>query len=141
MADISNGFYMDLEQGLYFLRMHFEMCEGSKDSELLDWGRFFVEWSRKAAQECGSWSVANLEIAENVFETLQKSKTGLMGFEVLKRAMNDAAHSLNLEIKEALKGKKAGASSSSKKIAASVSVGDSMGFEDDTDQPQGRRTF
>jgi len=142
MKDTSNGFYLDLEQGLYFLRMHFEMCEGSKDSEILDWGRFFVEWSRKASGECGPWSKGNLELSQKVFETLQRSNTGLMGFEVLKRAMTDAAHNLNSEIKEALKATKAPAANSpNKKLALSLPLGDTMGLEEDTDRPQERRAY
>ena len=106
MSGNAGSFHLDMEQELYFLRVHFEMCEGSNDSEMADWGRFYLEWSRKASRECGAWSKGNLETAEKIFQTLQRSKTGLMGFEVLKKAMAEASYQLNAEIMEALRARK-----------------------------------
>ena len=131
--DTSKGKYLDLEGQLYYLRLHFEMCEGAKDSEVQDWGRFFLQWARKASADCGPWSKKSLEAAEQILETLGKSKSGLMGFEVLKRAMADASHHLNVEIAEVLRARSAQVTPVKQK--ALVAAGDDLGLSDDTDHP------
>lgn len=131
--DTSKGKYLDLEAQLHYLRLHFEMCDGAKDSEVQDWGRFFLQWARKASADCGPWSKKILETAEQILETLAKSKSGLMGFEVLKRAMADASHHLNVEIAESLRAKSATSPRVGQKML--TAAGDDHGLSDDTDHP------
>lgn len=135
--DSSKGKYLDLEKDLHYLRLHFEMCEGAKDSEVQEWGRFFLQWAKRASKDCGPWSQKTAEVAEQVLDSLTKSKTGLMGFEVLKRAMADATHHLNVEITGSLRGKAVEMPLAAKPVLAAV--GDDQGLSDDTDHPAKRR--
>jgi hypothetical protein len=109
------------------------MCDGAKDSEVQDWGRFFLQWARRASEICGPWSKKIVGTAEQILETLAKSKSGLMGFEVLKRAMADASHHLNVEIAEALRAKSTASPRLEQKVLAVA--GDDHGLSDDTDHP------
>src|SRR5690242_17736652 len=119
--------YFELEQNLYYLRLHFEMCDGARDPEVQDLCKFFVGWSKKASGTCGTWSRNNLETAEQILKTLEKSKTGLTGFETLKSLMASAYQSLNAEIKEGLKAKQADEAEKTKgkKLAANPAGGGS----------------
>lgn len=103
MVDTSKSYYLDLEQKLYTLRTHFSMCKDLKNEEVLEWARFFDKWSREATARCGVWTLENLKNAENFIGNLQKSKVGIMGYEVLERLMGEAAMSLNKEILDAVK--------------------------------------
>lgn len=137
-----NPVYFELEQNLYYLRLHFEMCDGARDPEVGEWCRFFVDWSRKASKSCGTWSRGNLETAEQILKVLEKSKSGLTGFETLKGLMSGAHQSLNAEIKDNLKKKKAADAEKTegKKLVANHAAGASELMED-TDQPRGRRGY
>lgn len=103
MTKSSNAFYLDLDQALYSLRTHFDMCKGATNDEVLEWSKFFRDWSKKASHYCGSWSAENLKHAENFVRNLEKSKVGVMGYEVLERVMAEAYWNLNQEILKALK--------------------------------------
>jgi hypothetical protein len=106
--DTSKGYYLELEQALYSLRIHFAQCQGAKNEEVLDWSKFFLDWSRKAVKYCGSWSEESLRNAENLAKNLEKPKVGVMGYEVLERAMSETAWNLNQEILKNLKTEEAG---------------------------------
>ncbi len=101
--DHTKSHYLELEQGLYSLRVHFGMCQGAKNEDVLDWSRFFLAWSQKAKKDCGSWSLENLRNIENFVKNLEKSKVGVMGYEVLERMMGEAAVHLNQEILTSLR--------------------------------------
>src|SRR5258708_35312263 len=101
--DLSKNFYLDLEQGLHGLVVHFDMLQDAKDAEVLDWARFFMKWSETAARLCGSWSRENMYLAEKIVRNLKESKTGVMGYEALKTAMSEASRNLTREIQETLK--------------------------------------
>jgi hypothetical protein len=64
--DTSKAFYLDLEQDLYFLSLHYDMCQGATDPEVIDWARFFQRWAEKATKNCGPWSWTSLEAAQNI---------------------------------------------------------------------------
>lgn len=103
MVDTSKSYYLDLEQKLYTLRTHFSMCKDLKNDEVLEWARFFEKWSREAAARCGVWTLENLKNAESFIKNLEKTKVGIMGYEVLERLMAEAAQNLNKEILDAMK--------------------------------------
>jgi len=98
VIDTTKAHYLDLEQKLHTLRTHFTMCKGADNKEVLDWAKFFLGWSKAASQQCGSWTVENLRNIENFAKNLEKSKVGVMGYEVLESMMGEAAVSLNCEI-------------------------------------------
>jgi hypothetical protein len=140
MVDTSKGYYLELEQKLYSLRTHFGMCHGAKNEEVLDWARFFMDWSRRASKYCDAWSAENLRNSENFVKNLEKPKVGVMGYEVLERVMAEASLSLNQEI---LKSLKAGTPDKDPAKVGDktslVSVVDSQGFAEDRDAPPNRR--
>ncbi len=98
----SNSFYLGLDQSLHTLRIHFDMSRGATNDEVMEWAKFFEDWSRKASHYCGPWSAENLRHAENFVKNLQKSKVGIVGYEVLERVMGEAAMNLNREILQAV---------------------------------------
>ena len=98
----TNHFYLGLEQSLHVLRIHFDMSRGATNEEVLGWAKYFEDWSRKAFQHCGPWSAENLKHAEDFVKNLEKPKAGMVGYEVLEKAMGEAAVSLNSEILGAL---------------------------------------
>ncbi len=97
--DTSNALYLDLEQDLYFLTLHYDMCQGATDPEMIDWARFFQRWAEKATKKCGPWSWITLETARNIVLELERSKSGENGYEALGKAMDGASKKLNAEIK------------------------------------------
>ena len=103
MIDTSKGFYLDLENKLHTLRVHFSMCKDLKNEDVLEWARFFQGWSQEAASRCGDWSRENLKNAEAFVKNLEKTKVGIMGYEVLERVMGEAAMNLNGEILKAVR--------------------------------------
>jgi hypothetical protein len=140
MIDTSKGYYLELEQRLYSLRAHFDICQGASNAETADWARFFLVWSQKASKYCDSWSLENLGAAEGFVRNLEKSKIGIMGYEVLERIMAEASWNLNQEILKNLKGlemKKPVSRPADKKSL--VSVVDSLGLSEDTDSPGNSR--
>ena len=86
---------LELDQKLHSLRNHFDFCKGASNPEVLDWAKFFLGWSKTAAQNYGDWSRENQTQVENLVKELEKKKTLILGFEVLERMMAEAA--LNLE--------------------------------------------
>jgi hypothetical protein len=98
LIDTSRSHYLDLEKDLHYLREHFSMCRGATDDEIVDWAKFFLGWSKKARTTCGPWAVENLSSVEAFVKTLQKSKSGSSGYEVLERSMAMASSNLNREI-------------------------------------------
>jgi hypothetical protein len=103
MKKESKNHYLDLELSLYSLRVHYDMCKGATNEEVLEWARFFCNWCRAAVKYCGIWSLENQKNAENFVKNLEKSKVGVMGYEVLERLMGEANVNLNREIIQSLK--------------------------------------
>jgi hypothetical protein len=101
--DTSNSFYLGLDQSLRTLRVHFDMSRGASNDEVLEWAKYFLDWSDKASRYCGPWSAENLKQAGNFVRNLEKSTAGIVGYEVLERAMGEAASNLNQEILNVLK--------------------------------------
>lgn len=97
--DPMKAFYLDLEQDLHLLILHYSMCEGATDPEVTDWARFFVRWAEKATKHSGPWSWKLLESAQNIVKELEKSKDGRKGYDSLGQAMAQASNKLNAEIK------------------------------------------
>ena len=89
--------YLDLEQRLSLLQIHFNMCQGSNNEETLVWARFFFAWSKQAKKYCNDWAEDNLKTAENFVNTLEKSKRGAAGYDILHRIMTEAARNLTAE--------------------------------------------
>ncbi len=101
--DTSKSFYLELEQKLFTLRTHFAICKDLKNDDVLEWAKFFEKWSREATAKCGVWTLENLKNAENFVKNLEKTKVGIVGYEVLERLMGEAALRLNREILDAVK--------------------------------------
>jgi hypothetical protein len=101
--DTSNSFYLGLDQSLHTLRVHFDMSRGATNDEVLEWAKYFLDWSHKAMRYCGPWSAENLNHAESFVRNLEKSSAGIVGYEVLERTMGEAALNLNQEILDVLK--------------------------------------
>ncbi len=76
--DTSNSFYLGLDQSLHILRVHFDMSRGATNVEVLEWAKYFLDWSDKAAHYCGPWSAENLELAGNFVRNLEKSTAGIV---------------------------------------------------------------
>lgn len=140
MIDTSKSYYLELEQKLYSLRCHYALCQGASNEETLDWAKFFFSWSQKASKYCDSWGVENLRSVENFLRSLEKSKIGIMAYEVLERIMNEAYWNLNQEILKSLRDREAKSfalKSLEKKNV--ISVVDIQGFTEDIDSPQNTR--
>jgi hypothetical protein len=103
--DTSKSFYLDLEQGLHDIILHFAMCRGDQDPEVVDGARSFQHWAGKAAQHCGPWSKEILEQAQGIFQEMEKSGSDERGHKALSKAILDAFRNLNAEIKDNLKKK------------------------------------
>ncbi len=134
--DTSKGYYFELEQRLYSLRTHFDMCKGAGNEETVDWAKFFLAWSQKAAKYCNPWGAENLRAVENFVRNLEKSKVGVMGYEVLERTMAEASWNLDQEILKSLRGQE-GKNLFPKPVEKKklVSVLDSQGLVEETETP------
>ena len=103
MIDTTKSHYLDLEQKLHYLRVHFDMCQGADNKEVLDWAKFYLGWCKTASQQCGGWADPALKNAENFVKNLEKSKVGVVGgYEVLENQMAEASAALNSEILKSL---------------------------------------
>lgn len=89
--------HLDLEQRLSFLQIHLNMCKGADNEETLAWARFFFAWSKQAAKDCNAWAEENLKTAEKFVNTLEKSRRGDAGYDILQRIMTEAARNLTAE--------------------------------------------
>ena len=90
--------YIELEKNLLILRTHFELCAGAKASEVLDWAKFFHQWSKATAQQGGPWSKQNLLKADRLVNQLSQPKAGLDAFTALQTLMAEASESIREEI-------------------------------------------
>jgi hypothetical protein len=98
MIDTKHGYYLDLEQKLFTLRTHFEMCRGAKNEDVQHWAKFFREWARKAVVDCGPWCRNLCVDLDQVLKDLEKNKMGDFGYEIIEHLMAKAAFNLNAEI-------------------------------------------
>jgi hypothetical protein len=81
-------------------------------------------------------------MTEKIFQALEKSKTGLNGFEALKKAMLGADRNLKIEILEALKPvvkKNPVLTPLEIQPRVAVTMRDPDDFYEDVDHPQGRK--
>jgi hypothetical protein len=101
--DTENSFYLGLDQSLHTLRVHFDMSRGATNDEVLEWAKYFLDWCNKASRYCGPWSAENVKHTGNFVRNLEKSTAGIVGYEVLERAMGEAALNLHQEILNVLK--------------------------------------
>ena len=98
MTNTDKAYYLELENEIYYLRMHYSMCQGIKKEEVQEWTRFFLAWSRKASQGCEIWSQENLQAVEKFSRNLEKSKTDPASYGALEKMMAEAEQRLNHEI-------------------------------------------
>jgi hypothetical protein len=97
MMDALTDSYQELEQRLSFLQTHLNMCKGADNEETLVWARFFFAWSKQAAKYNDSWAEENLKTAENFVNTLERSRRGAGGYDMLQGIMAEAIGNLNGE--------------------------------------------
>jgi hypothetical protein len=119
--------YQGLLDELQLLRSHFELCEGADNREVLDWARFFRQWSEKTLGEGVDWSRENLGVADKIVRALERPKAGIQGFKALSIAMQKATSDLAGSLR-AWEPKAPG--------ALEVDPGD---FREDVDAPRVRR--
>jgi hypothetical protein len=97
-----NSFYLDLEQGLYVLRTHFEMSQQDPDNEPGEWAKFFLKWAENASKYCGPWSREVLGRARTLAAKSERSGMGNSLTE-LDEAMSEADRRLAGEIMATLR--------------------------------------
>jgi len=97
MMDALTDSGVELEQKLSFLQTHLNMCKGADNEETLVWARFFFAWSKQAAKYNDSWAEENLKTAENFVNTLERSRRGAGGYDMLQGIMTEAIGKLNEE--------------------------------------------
>src|SRR5580692_2848765 len=140
MMETSKGYHLELEQRLHSLRTHFDMCKGAGNEETVDWANFFLAWSQKASKYCDPWSAENLRAAQKFAGNLEKSKIGVMGYEVLERIMTEASRNLDQEILRSLRSRELKNSPPQPlEKKALVPIVDSLGFTEDTEEPRNIR--
>ena len=120
-------YYLELQEELGVLRSHFEACEGAANKEVLDWARFFLQWSKRAGKDGEDWGKATLKGADKIAKTLEKPPAGTDGFKMLQEAMREAAAHLAQRLRAV-----------EFKPVPIVRV-TPEGFLDDIDAPQARR--
>jgi len=98
LTNPDQAYYLELEDKIYYLRLHYSMCQGIKKEEMLEWARFFLAWSREASQRCDIWSQENLRDMERFVKSLEKAKADTASYAVLEKAMAEAALRLDHEI-------------------------------------------
>ncbi len=97
-----NSFYLDLEQGLYVLRTHFEMSQQDPDNEPGEWAKFFLKWAENASKYCGPWSREILGQARTLAGKLEKPGVGWVMAD-LEEVMSEADQRLAKEIMTTLR--------------------------------------
>ena len=104
MVNTNKAYYLKLEDEIYYLRVHYSMCQGIQKEEILEWARFFLTWSRKASQDCEIWSQENLQRVEKFVKSLEKSKVDPESYGTLEKMLAEAALHLNHEILKVFQG-------------------------------------
>ena len=98
MIDTEHSVYLDIEQKLYSLRTHFEMCRGAQNQDVVHWTRFFLDWTRKSSAHCGPWCREIGMDLERALKDLEKQKMGDFGYEIVEHLMSKATSQLTREI-------------------------------------------
>ena len=99
MSPMIRDFYLEIQEELGVLRSHFEICEGAGNKEVLDWARFFLQWSKRAGRDGEDWGKTTLKAAEKIAKTLEKPPAGTNGFGILQEAMREAAAHLSQRLR------------------------------------------
>lgn len=102
MASRFNVKYLDIEQGLFVLRSHFDMCRGAENQDVVHWAKFLKSWAGKATPDTGAWCQDLLVDIERLLRELEKNKKGDAGFGLLQDLMAKASRDLDREILDSL---------------------------------------
>ncbi len=99
----SKSFLEVLDDELNVLIMHFGMCEGFDNEEVLDWAKFFLRWAESAVKHCGPWSQLSLVRARDIVRQMEIATSGRAGHLSLGNAMGEAYRNIAHELKKDLK--------------------------------------
>lgn len=82
--------FIELEEKLTILRVHYELCPDLHAKEVLEWAKFFLQWSRVLG-EIGNPRCKNNFLKVNKLMTeLSSSKSDQKAYEALEKAMAEA---------------------------------------------------
>lgn len=90
--------FVELEQKLSGLRVHYQLCQELSAKDVLDWAKFFLRWSQFASEISGPWAMAGLLKAEKLVSDLSKPKPAPMSYETLDLFMAEAQMNIQEEI-------------------------------------------
>lgn len=99
--------FVEMEQKLSVLRVHYGLCTTLEAKEVLDWAKFLLQWSRVLA-EIGGAKAKNLFLKTNkLVLDLAKPKPGMEAYEALDRILEEAQAIIQEEIFESARPQKA----------------------------------
>jgi hypothetical protein len=90
--------FVELEEKLSVLRVHFEVCEDLKPNEVLEWAKFFLRWSKVVAEIGGPHAKNNFLKANTLFSEMFNAKPGFRGYEAMDALMEEAQGMIQEEI-------------------------------------------
>jgi hypothetical protein len=94
---------VELEEKLSILRVHYGLCHDLQTNEVLEWAKFFLQWSRFVGEIGGSPAKTNSLKANKLFSELSNSKPSFKAYEALEKAMEQAQGMIQEEIFNAAK--------------------------------------
>jgi hypothetical protein len=89
---------VELEEKLSVLRVHYGLCQDLQPKEVLEWAKFFLQWSRIVGEIAGSGAKTHFLKTNQLLTEIQNSKSGLKAYETLEMAMEGAQGMIQEEI-------------------------------------------
>jgi len=89
---------VELEEKLSVLRVHYGLCQDLKEKEVLEWAKFFLQWSRFVGEIGGSCAKTNFLKANKLVSEPHNPKSGFGAYEALEKAMEEAQAMIQEEI-------------------------------------------
>ncbi len=90
--------FVELEEKLSVLRVHYELCPELKPKEVLDWAKFFLQWSRVLGEIGSPRCKTNFLKTSKLVMDLAGVKAGFNPYEALETAMEEAQKVIQEEI-------------------------------------------
>ena len=99
--------FIEMEEKLIVLRVHYGLLGSLEPKEVLDWAKFLLQWSRVLG-EIGGTNSKNLFLKVNkLVLDLSKPKVVMEAYEAMDRILAEAQTIIQEEIFEAAKPRKA----------------------------------
>ena len=89
---------VELEERLSVLRVHFGLCHDLQPKEVLEWAKFFLQWSRFVAEIGGPQAKANFLKTNKFLTELSNPKPAFKAYEALESAMQEAQGMIQEEV-------------------------------------------